>query len=62
MENITSKELGMLSQALTTEALICKKARMYANTLTDTALAECMTAIADGHEKRYNALLKKLGS
>lgn len=60
MENITSKELSMLSQALTTEALICKKARMYANTLTDTALAECMTTIADGHEKRYNALLKKL--
>ncbi len=60
MENITSKELSMLSQALTSEALICKKARMYANTLTDPALAECMSAIADGHEKRYNALLKKL--
>ncbi|HIR29329.1 MAG TPA: hypothetical protein IAC90_01545 [Candidatus Coproplasma stercorigallinarum] len=60
-DSITAKELTMLSQALTTEGLICKKARMYSNTLTDPALADCMTCIADAHEKRYNALLKQLG-
>ena len=60
-ESITAKELAMLSQALTTEGLICKKARMYSNTLTDPALAECMAGIADEHEKRFNALLKQLG-
>lgn len=60
-ETLTAKELAMLSQALTTEGLICKKARMYSNTLTDQALADCMAAIADEHEKRYCALMKQLG-
>ena len=59
-DSITAKELTMLSQALTTEGLICKKARMYSNTLTDPALADCMACIADAHEKRYTALLKQL--
>mgnify|MGYP000124243728 CR=1 FL=1 len=59
-ENLTAKELTMLSQALTTEGLICKKARMYSNTLTDPALAECMAGIADAHEKRFAQLLKQL--
>ena len=60
-DSITAKELTMLSQALTTEGLICKKARMYSNTLTDPALADCMANIADEHEKRYCALMKQLG-
>ena len=60
-EKLTAKELTMLSQALTTEGLLCKKARMYSNTLTDPALADCMACIADEHEKRYAALLKQLG-
>ena len=60
-DSITAKELTMLSQALTMEGLICMKARMYSNTLTDPALADCMSCIADAHEKRYNALLKQLG-
>lgn len=59
-ETLTAKELAMLSQALTTEGLICKKARMYSNTLTDQALADCMAAIADEHEKRYCSLMKQL--
>ena len=59
-ENITAKELTMLTQALTAEGLLCKKARMYSNTLTDRALADCMACIADEHEKRYIALIKQL--
>ncbi|MCD8373379.1 MAG: spore coat protein [Clostridia bacterium] len=59
-ETISSKELSMISQALTCEGLICKKARMYANTLTNAALAECMSGIASAHEQRYNELLKQL--
>ncbi len=61
MTEITSKELTMISDALTFEGLICKKARMYSRTLTDTDLAECMTKIADEHEQRYNALLNIIG-
>ena len=61
MQEITSKELELISDALTAEGLICKKARAYSNTLTDTALAQWMTKIADEHEQRYNALLNIIG-
>ncbi len=61
MQEITSKELELISDALTTEGLICKKARAYSKTLTDIDLAECMTKIADEHEQRYNALLNIIG-
>ena len=61
MQEITSKELELISDALTAEGLICKKARAYSNTLTDTALAQCMTKIADEHEQRCNALLNIIG-
>lgn len=61
MTEITSKELTMISDALTFEGLICKKARVYSKTLTDVDLAECMTKIADEHEQRYNALLGIIG-
>lgn len=61
MTEITSKELELLSDALTAEGLICKKARMYSRTLTDVDLADCMTKIADAHEQRYNALLRVIG-
>jgi len=61
MQNITSKELELISDVLTAEGLICKKARAYSKTLTDPELAECMTKIADAHEQRYNALLSVIG-
>ena len=61
MQEITSKELELISDALTAEGLICKKARAYSKTLTDMNLAECMTKIADEHEQRYNALLSIIG-
>ena len=61
MQDVTSKELGMISDALTAEGLVCKKARACSKTLTDMQLAECMTKIADEHEQRYNALLKLIG-
>jgi len=61
MKQITAKELTLISDALTYEALICKKARIYSKTLTDVELAESMTMIADEHERRYNALLKIIG-
>lgn len=61
MQELTSKELGFISDALTYEGLICKKARAYSKILTDVELAECMTKIADDHEMRYNALLKIIG-
>ena len=61
MTEITSKELQLISDALTAEGLLCKKARAYSNTLTDVDLAGTVARIADEHEKRYNALLKLIG-
>lgn len=61
MTQLTSKELTFISDALTYEGLICKKARAYSKTLTDPDLAECMAKIADDHEMRYAQLLSKIG-
>lgn len=61
MQDLTSKELELITDALTAEGLICKKARAYSRTLTDTDLAQCMEQIADSHEQRFNALLGIIG-
>lgn len=61
MQDITSKELELISDVLTVEGLICKKARAYSKTLTDVELSECMSKIADEHEQRYAALLSLIG-
>ncbi len=61
MSDITSKELQLISDVLTAEGLICKKARAYSNTLTDVDLAGAIERIADEHEQRYNSLLKLIG-
>ena len=60
MVQITAKELNMISDALTYEGLICKKARMYSKTLTDASLAARMGKIADSHARRFGALLSVL--
>ena len=61
MTNLTAKDLDVLVQVLTGEEMACKKARMYANTLTDVALAEEMGQIAMQHEQRFNALYSMIG-
>ena len=61
MTQLTSKELTMITDALTYEGLICKKARAYSKSLTDVDLASCMATIADEHQKRYNELLAIIG-
>ena len=61
MQELTSKELELISDVLTYEGLICKKARAYSKTLTDQDLSGCLTEIANEHEKRYNALLEIIG-
>ncbi len=61
MQDLTSKELELISGVLTVEGLASKKARAYSKMLTDQDLAECFTKIANEHEKRYNALLEIIG-
>ncbi len=56
MNNLTAKDLDVLSHILTGEEIACKKAKVYANTLTDAALAEEMGRIAEAHAQRFSAL------
>ena len=57
---LTTKEAGLLSDLLTMEESLTKKARLYSRTMTDQSLAEQMTKIADGHERHFNALMALL--
>ena len=61
MNNLTAKDIDVLSQILTGEEIACKKARVYANTLTDAALAQEMGRIASAHAQRFSALYTLLG-
>lgn len=61
MTNLTAKDLDVLSQILTGEEMACKKARIYAETLTDAALADEMGRIASQHAERFSALYSMLG-
>ena len=57
---LTTKEATLISDLLTMEESICKKARLYSRTLTDAKLAESLGRIADNHEQRFNALFDLL--
>ena len=57
---LTTKEATLLSDMLIYEESACKKARLYARTLTDKKLAGKFDKLADNHEKRFNALLELL--
>ncbi len=61
MTNLTAKDLDVLSHILTGEEMACKKARIYANTLTDAALAEEMERLASDHAARFSTLYQMLG-
>ncbi len=56
MEHLTENDVAMLAAVLRAEGMACKKARVYAHTLTDTALAEEMAVLAADHEDRYKSL------
>ena len=57
---LTTKEATLISDLLTYEEIICKKARLYSRTMTNQAVSEKMKCIADHHQKRFNALLELL--
>ena len=61
MTNLTAKDLDVLSHLLTGEEMACKKAKLYANTLTDQALAQEMENVSRAHEQRFAALYALLG-
>ena len=61
MTNLTAKDLDVLSHLLTGEEMACKKAKLYANTLTDQALAQEMENVSRAHAQRFAALFALLG-
>lgn len=61
MTELTAKELQLISDALTAEGLMCRKARAYSKTVTDVDLSSTLTKIADEHEARYNTLFSLIG-
>lgn len=54
---LTAKEVDFISDLLTLEESVCKKARIYSKTLTDQTVAEQMKTVADNSAKRYTELL-----
>ena len=61
MTNLTAKDLDVLSLLLTCEEMECKKAKLYAYTLTDQALAQEMENVSRAHAQRFAALYALLG-
>ena len=60
MDNITEKELTILSEFLTLADNACKNARLYSKELLDPSVYETISEVADGHETRFSTLLKLL--
>lgn len=58
---LTKKEAEIIGELLTYEEIACKKARLYARTLTDVELAQSFEKIANNHQKRFFALFDELG-
>jgi len=59
--SLTTKEVDFISDLMTLEESICKKAKIYSKTLTDVELASAMQTVAESHEKKFNSLLSMLG-
>lgn len=56
-EEFTTGGLNAFANVLEAEYMAGKKAKLYANALTDMQLAEHMRALAESHAGRFNALL-----
>ena len=57
---LTTKEVTLLSDLLSQEESVCKKARLYSRITTNQKLADDLNRIADNHQSRFNALLELL--
>jgi len=57
---LTTKELSYINDLLTCEAIACKKAQVYASTLTDRDSVSQAQKLAKCHETRFQNLLALL--
>lgn len=59
---LSSKNLTILQDQMSTEALFCKKLEMYANTTTDTQLKGLFNKATQLHKQHFDTLLNYLNS
>lgn len=57
MMQLTNKDLEVVSHLMIGEQMACKKAKMYANTLTDIDLSAKMGELAQRHQERFSHFL-----
>ncbi len=59
--DLTAKEVDYISDLMSLEESVSKKARYYSQTLTDPKISKKMKETADKHAKRFESLLSLLG-
>ncbi|MDD3243915.1 MAG: hypothetical protein PHD32_09365 [Eubacteriales bacterium] len=60
--SLESKGLSYLEDAMSREALVCKKLQQYAGMLTDTAAQGLATQLASHHQQNFDSLFQYLNS
>lgn len=60
MANLTTRELGSLTDQLVREQVLVKKYKMYANQCCDPQLRTKCEQVAARHQNHYNTLLNQL--
>lgn len=59
-KELTVNEIGAISDLLALEESVCKKARIYSETLTDPEISQALKKVAENHGKRFCDLFSVL--
>ena len=54
---LTAKEVDFISDLMSLEESVCKKAKFYSETLTDPTISQKMREISENHARRFANLL-----
>lgn len=57
---LTTKELGVIEDAMNHEQVLVKKFRSYANSAKDPAIKQQAEHLADRHQQHFNTLMGHL--
>jgi len=60
MANLTSKELTILEDQISSEQNVISKFRMYAQTSVDSEIKNKWECMADKHQQHYDTLISHL--
>lgn len=59
-KELTVNEIGAISDLLALEESVCKKARIYSETLTDPEISQALRKVSENHGKRFCDLFSVL--